>query len=179
MLITHYKYSLLRHYNNSKMKLVLPILLVLVVSVNSLCLGVPLTLINGKSFNCRSLCCADGYVQDLITGTTCVTCDSVGLYGCASCGLYATSESGSNYTYKCLISKNIEGLVTVGSSSLCAGPGGVADNTYVLNNWTNFSTCSPCSDIIPHSVTCRLASLCATTIAADIGNGCEPRLKAL
>lgn len=158
------------------MKPVLFLLLVLVVSINSGCIGVPLSIFDMKSFNCRSLCCVEGYVQDLITGTNCIPCDSVGLIGCASCALYAKDESGSNYTYRCLRSKNIEGLITVGSASQCAGPGQVFENTYVLNNWTNFNACVPCDEVIPDAKKCQIQYSCNLTVSQNIGNDCKPRV---
>lgn len=56
------------------MKLVVPLLLIFIVCINSKCLGVPLNAWGQIGYNCISLCCADGYVQDLVTGYDCVPC---------------------------------------------------------------------------------------------------------
>lgn len=70
------------------------LLCVLFFQAYSQCIGVPMEVIGGRNFNCRSLCCADGFVQDSVTGTNCVSCDSVGLLNCARCGLYANTSTG-------------------------------------------------------------------------------------
>ena len=70
------------------------LLLALIYQAYSGCIGVPLMVNKGIDFNCRSLCCSIGFVQDTFSGTNCVSCASVGLLNCAKCGLYATASSG-------------------------------------------------------------------------------------
>lgn len=129
------------------------LLFLFAIRTNSLCLGVPLKIYGAPSFNCKSLCCNNGFVQDLKTGINCVSCGSVGLVGCAKCGLYALDSNGTSYTYKCFESENIPSLVTRGDVSVCSNLG-LINNWYALNNYTNFNSCTLCSQMIPNSRTC-------------------------
>ena len=147
------------------MKLVVPLLLIFIASVNSKCLGVPLVTWGQISYNCISICCADGFVQDVVTGYNCVSCQSVGLVGCASCTLYSTTSSGHNLTYRCMTSNNIDRLITIGDSSKCVGDDQIFDGTYILNNWTNYDSCVRCNITIPGSIKCKLTSHCEILIA--------------
>ena len=125
------------------MKITLLILLTLLYEIHPNCFGVPLKAFGGRDDNCFSLCCAEGFVQDIKTGLTCISCDSVGLIQCVSCSLYRTIDNKN--VYKCLSSKNINHLVTVGTASKCTNLQGFVDNTYILSNWTNFDKCLACS----------------------------------
>ena len=161
------------------MNIVILLLLALLGMVSPLCLGAPMKAFGGRNFNCFSLCCAPGFVQDVITGTNCVSCDSVGQIQCASCTLFFRSEAEGN-VYKCMSAKNINQLVTVGTTSQCTNPSGkTEENTFVLSNWTNFDQCLSCNSIIPNAQTCAISYTCALTVANNTGNNCSPKIKVL
>lgn len=82
-------------------------------------IGASKTIFGGRNYNSFSLCCAEGFVQDAGEGYNCVPCSSVGLIQCAVCTLYYEKlQNNSAWNlYRCLSSKNINNLITVGGTS--------------------------------------------------------------
>lgn len=137
------------------------------------CLGSVPSYYSGRDFNCFALCCAEGYVMDLnTTGVVgCVSCESVGLVGCRLCSLIPFDRA-ENISYKCLASKNIPNLLTVGISSTCADPSGQDERFYALSNYSNFNQCVPCSSMMPFAERCQISYTCQTKIRGKTGNKC-------